>query len=67
MKERLIVRRRFAVDGDGVAGAGMDELKMRGVESDASNSPLLRFGGIVLSVANDGVADGGKLNADLIL
>jgi hypothetical protein len=35
----------------------MNELKMRCVESDTSNSPLRRFRWIVLSVADDKVAD----------
>ena len=45
----------------------MNELKMRRVESDASNSPFQLFGWIVLPVADDRVADRGQLNADLIL
>ena len=45
----------------------MNELKMRCMKSDASNSPLRRFRWIVLSVADHGVADRRKLHADLIL
>jgi len=36
----------------------MNELKMRRVKSDASNSPLRRFRLVVFSVAYDRVADG---------
>jgi hypothetical protein len=36
----------------------MNELKMPGMKSDASDSPLRRFRRVVLSVANDRVADG---------
>jgi hypothetical protein len=35
----------------------MNEPKMRCMESDASNSPLRRFRQVVLSVAEDPVAD----------
>ena len=45
----------------------MNELKVRCVESDASNSLFQRFRWIVLSVADDGVADRRKLHPDLIL
>ena len=45
----------------------MNELKMRGMKSDASNSSLRGLGRVVLSVADDGMADGGKLHPDLVL
>ena len=45
----------------------MYELQMRCVKSDTSNSPLRHFCRMVFSVADDRVADGGKLHADLIL
>jgi hypothetical protein len=45
----------------------MNELKMRCMKSDASNSPLQRLRLMVLSVADDRVADGGKLHSDLVL
>jgi hypothetical protein len=35
----------------------VDELKMRRVERDASNSPFQLFGWIVLPVADDRVSD----------
>jgi hypothetical protein len=35
----------------------MNELKMPCMKSDASNSPLRRFGPVILSVADDRVAD----------
>jgi len=35
----------------------MNELKMRCVESDASDSPLRRFRQVVFSVTDDRVAD----------
>ena len=35
----------------------MNELKMGGVESDASNSPFLLFGWTVLPVTDDGVSE----------
>jgi len=35
----------------------MNELKMPSMKSDASDSPLRRFRLVVLSVANDRVAD----------
>ena len=47
----------FAVNGDAVSRAWMNELKMRCVESDAGNSPLRRFRWMVLSVADDRMAD----------
>jgi len=45
----------------------MNELKVRCVESDASDSLFKRFRWIVLSVADDRVADRRKLHTDLIL
>ncbi len=45
----------------------MNELKMRRMESDASNSPFQLFLWIVLLVADDRVSDRGHLNTDLIL
>jgi len=45
----------------------MTELKMSGMKSDASNSPLQRLRRVVLSVADDRVADRRKLHAYLIL
>ena len=45
----------------------MYELQMRCMKSDTSNSPLRRFRRMVFSVADDRVADGGKLHPDLIL
>ena len=45
----------------------MNELKMSCMKSDASNSPFRRFRQAVLSVADDRVADRGKLHSDLIL
>lgn len=45
----------------------MGELEMRGMESDARNAALLRFRGMIFAVADEGVADGGKLHADLVL
>lgn len=45
----------------------MNELKMRRVESNASNSPFEFFRWIVLPVADDWVSDRGKLNTNLIL
>ena len=38
-----------------------------GVERDASDAPFQFFFWIVLSVGDDGVADGGELDTDLIL
>jgi len=45
----------------------MKELKMRRVESDASNSPFQFFSWIVLPVTDDRVADRRQLDTDLIL
>jgi len=45
----------------------MNELKMRCVQSDASNSPLRRFRRVVFSVADDRMADRRELHPDLIL
>ena len=45
----------------------MDELKMRRVESDASDSPFQLFGWTVLPVADNRMADRCQLNTDLIL
>ena len=57
LKQRLKVRGRFAVNGDAVSRAGMNELKMRCMKSDACNSPLCRFRWIVLSIADYRVAE----------
>jgi hypothetical protein len=43
LKKRLKVRWRFAVKGDAISRAWMNELKVRCVESDASNALLQRF------------------------
>jgi hypothetical protein len=43
LKQRLKVRRRLAVKGDTISRARMNELKVRCVEGDASNSLLQRF------------------------
>ena len=43
LKKRLKVRGRFAVEGDAISRAWMNELKVRCVESDASDSLLQRF------------------------
>ena len=67
LKECQEVRGRFAVYRHVVASAWMKELKVRGVESDARDAPFQFFLWIVLSVRDDGVADGGELDADLIL
>lgn len=45
----------------------MNELEMGGVKSDASDASLFSFGRMILSVADDGMADRGELNANLIL
>ena len=37
------------------------------MKRDAGDSPLGRFRGAGFPVADDGVADGGKLHADLVL
>jgi len=57
MKKSLKVRGEFAVNGDAVSRAWMNELKMPCMKSDASNSPFRRFRQAVLSVADDRVAD----------
>lgn len=45
----------------------MNELKMPGMKSDASDSPLRRFLPAVLSIADDRMAHRRKLHSDLIL
>ena len=45
----------------------MNELKMPGMKSHAINAPLRGLFRTVLSVAEDGMANGGKLYSDLIL
>jgi hypothetical protein len=45
----------------------MNELKMRGVKGDARDSALRRFRRVVLSVADDRMADRRKLHSDLVL
>ena len=45
----------------------MNELKMRCMESNPSNAPLRSLRRVVLSVADDRVADRRKLHSDLIL
>ena len=42
-------------------------VEMNGMKSDAGNAPLRLFRRVVLSVADDRVADGGKLHPDLVL
>jgi len=57
MKKSLKVRGKVAVNGDAFSRAWMNELKMRCMESDTRNSTLRRFRWIVLSVADDRMAD----------
>ena len=45
----------------------MSKLKMRGMQSDARNTLLRRLLGMVLSVADDWMAERRKLHPDLIL
>jgi hypothetical protein len=45
----------------------MNKLNMRGVESNAGNSPFGGLGRMIFSVADDRMADGGELRPDLIL
>ena len=45
----------------------MSKLKMRGMQSDARNTLLRRLLGMVLSVADDWMAERRKLDPDLIL
>jgi len=45
----------------------MDELQVGGVKGYASDALFLGFFRLILPVADDGVADGGKLDANLIL
>ena len=45
----------------------MRKLKMRSMQSDARYAPLRRLRGMVLSVADDGMAERRKLHSDLIL
>ena len=45
----------------------MSEFEMRGMESDAGDAALRRLLGMILAVADDGVSEGRKLDADLIL
>lgn len=45
----------------------MDELQVRGMKSDPSNSPFRSFRRMVFSVADHRVVDGGKLHPDLVL
>ena len=63
----LKIRRRPAVEGDGFSRAGMDELKVRGMEGNAIYERLRRFGPMVFPVAYEGVADRRELRPDLIL
>jgi hypothetical protein len=45
----------------------MNELKMGGMKSYARDAAVVGFGGMVLSVADDRMADGGELHTDLVL
>jgi hypothetical protein len=45
----------------------MNKLEMRRMQGNASDESLRRFGKVVLSIANERVADGRKLRSDLIL
>ncbi len=67
MKKCLKVRGRFAVNAHAFSSAWMNELKMRRVERDASDSPFQFFSWIVLPVTDDRVADRRQLDTDLIL
>jgi len=58
---------RLAINRNGFSRARMNKLKLRSMKSNAVNQLLRRFIAMVFSVANDGVADGRKLRADLVL
>ncbi len=61
------VRGHFAFNGDIVSRSWMNELKMPGMKSDASNSPLRRFCRMILSVSDHRMADRRKLHPYLVL
>ena len=45
----------------------MNELEMHRMKRDASDAAFGGFGGMIFSVADHGMSDGGKLYANLIL
>ena len=67
MQQGLKVGGRFAIDGHAFSRPWMSKLEMRGMQSDARNAPLRRLLGMVLSVADDGMAERRKLHTNLIL
>ena len=67
MQQGLKVRGRFAIDGHGFSCPRMYKLEMRGMQRNARNTPLRRLLGMILSVADDGMAERRKLHTDLIL
>lgn len=65
--QALKIARQFAVDRDVFSCARMNKLKMRRVESHASDQTFGRFRRVILPVTDDRMADCRKLRPNLIL
>ena len=63
----LEIGRRFTLDRDALARAGMNKTKIGSMEGDAGNQLLRRFRRVVFSIADERMAHGRKLRPDLIL
>jgi hypothetical protein len=63
----LKIAGQSAANRDALAGARMHKLKMRGMQSDASNQLLRRFRVVVFPITDDRVTYRRKLYPDLIL
>jgi len=61
------VRGKIALNGDTLSRAWMNELQVHRMKSDPSYSTLRTFARAVLPVADDRVAEHGKLHSYLIL
>ena len=57
----------FAVDRDHLFRAGMGEFEVGGVQGDTIDAGFGGLGGMEFPVSDDGMAEGGKLSANLIL
>src|SRR5579884_1099171 len=55
------------IDRNRLRRAWMDELQALRVKRNAIDAVLFGFRGMILAVADDGMADGGELDADLVL
>ena len=67
LQQMLKILWRRAFDGDLLARAWMNKLKMHGMQRHAVNHLLLGFLAMVFSIADQRVPQGRKLRSDLVL